>query len=302
MSKEKVPIKIVVPIIVVTWVLSLISALAIVYMMPSLIPIRSEQIGEGLITSDKIADEAIITVKLADGNVTSAKILDGNITAVDIADSSIITVKISDGNVTTNKIADGNVTTNKIADYAIVEIKLADGNVTTAKIKDGDVKAEDLATGSVWSAEIRDGEVRTIDIADYAVTNIKLAANAVPFAYESAIFMDLTTSTTWDELDYMSVTIGLHRTSHLLIMFSCDARNGHSDYAILVRALVGGSPAFPNVARLTPAVVTSQCTYTQIFYRLNVAEGKYTVEMEWKVTGSTGTAYDRTLAVIALPA
>jgi len=105
MSKEKVPIKIVVPIIVVTWVLSLISALAIVYMMPSLIPIRSEQIGEGLITSDKIADEAIITVKLADGNVTSAKILDGNITAVDIADSSVIDVKIADGAVSNPKLA-----------------------------------------------------------------------------------------------------------------------------------------------------------------------------------------------------
>jgi len=125
MSKEKVPIKIVVPIIVVTWVLSLISALAIVYMMPSLIPIRSEQIGEGLITSDKIADEAIITVKLADGNVTSAKILDGNITAVDIEDGSIVTIEVADGAITTDKIADGNVTEADLGDNAVTTDKLA---------------------------------------------------------------------------------------------------------------------------------------------------------------------------------
>lgn len=125
MSKDKVPLKIVVPIIVVTWVLSLISALAIVSIMPSLFPVRTEQIGAGLITSDKIADGAIITLKLADGNVTSAKILNGNITAADLADSSIITVKFADGSVTTAKLADGNVTTDKIADGNVTNTKLA---------------------------------------------------------------------------------------------------------------------------------------------------------------------------------
>jgi len=96
MFKEKIPIKIVVPVIVVTWILSLISTLAIVYIVPSLIPLRSEQIGQGQITSDKIANASIITVKLADGNVTSIKIADGSITAVDIANSSLTYVKLAD--------------------------------------------------------------------------------------------------------------------------------------------------------------------------------------------------------------
>jgi len=66
LSKEKVPLKIVVPLIVVTWILSLISSLAIVYVMPNLIPVRSEQLGEGLITSDKIANKSVTTPKIDD--------------------------------------------------------------------------------------------------------------------------------------------------------------------------------------------------------------------------------------------
>jgi hypothetical protein len=104
LSKEKVPMKVVVPIIVVTWILSLVSALAIVTVMPSLLGIKSE-VGSGSITSSKLADSAVITVKLADKNVTSAKILDGTITALDLADGSIITVKIADGAVTSPKLA-----------------------------------------------------------------------------------------------------------------------------------------------------------------------------------------------------
>jgi hypothetical protein len=117
---KDIPMKIVVPIIVVTWILSLFSALAIVYTVPTLIGV-----GKGAITSDKIADEAVITAKLADGNVTSAKILNGTIIAANLADGSIITVTIVDGAVTTSKIADGNVTTDKIADGNVTNSKLA---------------------------------------------------------------------------------------------------------------------------------------------------------------------------------
>jgi hypothetical protein len=126
---KDVPIKIVVPVIVVTWILSLFSALAIVYSVPGLIGV-----GEGAITWDKIADGAVITAKLADGNVTSAKILNGTIIAVDLANGSIITVTIADGAVTYSKIADGAVTNSKIADGAVTNGKIADGAVTNGKM------------------------------------------------------------------------------------------------------------------------------------------------------------------------
>jgi hypothetical protein len=128
LSKEKVPMKIVVPLIVVTWVLSLISSLAIVSMVPSLLGIKTE-IGSGLITTAKIADSnvtaskisdgAIITAKLADGSVTSAKILDGSVLAQDLANGSIISAKIANGAVTTENLADFSVTALELAAYAI---------------------------------------------------------------------------------------------------------------------------------------------------------------------------------------
>jgi len=112
MTERAIPMKKVVSIIVVTWILSLATTLGVVYVMLGIFP---SGIADGAITTEKIADSAIITTKLANGTVTSAKILDGTITGVDIADGSIITVKV----------ADGAVTTDKIADYAATNLKLA---------------------------------------------------------------------------------------------------------------------------------------------------------------------------------
>lgn len=70
-----------VPMIVVTWIVSLVTTLAVVYVAPNIFPIR--------ITSDNIADSAIITTKLADGNVTTTKIPDYAITNLKLATDSI---------------------------------------------------------------------------------------------------------------------------------------------------------------------------------------------------------------------
>jgi len=118
MTEGKFSIKKATPIIIVTWVLSLLTTLAIAYFTP-LIPIGTNQIGDSAVTTSKIADGTIINVKLADGSVTSAKILNGTITAVDIANGSIITINIADGSITTTKIADEAVTTEKLASAAI---------------------------------------------------------------------------------------------------------------------------------------------------------------------------------------
>jgi len=286
MSDKAFTLKKAVPIIVLTWILSLVSTLAIVYFSPSIF---------SALSAEKIADNAIITTKLADGSVTSAKILEGTITAQDIADGSIITLKIADGAITTAKIADGEVTAAKIADNAIVTVKLADDSVTSEKIADGNVNSGELADGavitskiaggaitttkladsaivtikladgSVTSAKIFDGtitsvdlatgSVTTINIADFAVTNLKLAAGAIPFFYAPSSMVTSTDSTvSWVDMTDMSVTMSLERPSHLLIMFSMIGYNSDSSSRIKILASVGGMTASPGEITLTPYI------------------------------------------------
>jgi len=200
MSEGMISIKKAIPIIVITWVLSLVTTLALVYVSPSIFPpLNTGNISDDAVVADKIADGAIITTKLADGTVTSAKILDGTITATDIADGSIVTLEIADGAITVAKIANGAVTTAKVADSAIITVKLAnesvttekiaegnvttalldDGAVTTAKLADNAVVTIKLADGAVTSAKILDGTITTADLADNAVTSVKIANGAV---------------------------------------------------------------------------------------------------------------------------
>lgn len=200
MSEGGLTLKKTISIIVATWILSLVTTLAVVYVSPNIFPnIFPIGIGDGTITTNKIADSAIITTKLADGTVTSAKILDGTLTAVDIADGSIITVNVADGAVATEKIADGAIVTVKLADDsvtstkildgtiaaadimdgAIVTAKMANGAVITGKIADDAIATIKLADGAVTSAKILDGTVTTVDLATGAVTEIKIAAGAV---------------------------------------------------------------------------------------------------------------------------
>lgn len=315
MSKEKVPMKIVVPLIVVTWVLSLVSSLAIVNVVPGLLGIKTE-IGTGSITSSKLADGAILTVKLANNNVTSAKILDGTITAVDLADGSIITVKVADGAITTSKIAngsvtsakiaDGNVTASKISDGAIVTVKLADGSVTSAKILDGTVIAQDLANSSIITAKIADGAVTTSKIADYAVTNIKLASGAIPFNATNGVSGLSTTSTSFVNMTGMSVKITLPRNSTVVIMFSAEAwaGSGGAFNLMYVRAMVNSTQANPvsdniQFAASGPDYAVS---YAFNFYG-DFTAGTYTVNIQWRSLSSTTSVivYMRSLIVFALP-
>jgi hypothetical protein len=74
MSGMTTSIKKAAPIIVVTWILSLVSTLAVVYVAPNILPLQTTQISDNAVTSEKIADSAVVTTKLADGSVTSAKI------------------------------------------------------------------------------------------------------------------------------------------------------------------------------------------------------------------------------------
>jgi len=303
MSTGTIPFKKVVPIIAVTWILSLVTTLAIVYVVPSIFPTVQTGIGDGAVTTGKIADSAIITTKLADGSVTSAKILDGTITTVDLATLAVAEVQIQNGAVTTAKIGDGAVTIGKIADSAIITTKLADGTVTSAKILDGTVTTLDLATGAVGEVQIKDGAVTTNKIADYAVTNIKLSAHAIPFNSTFATGMVSKTTASWENITGLSVTVTVERNSTLLIMFSTQTAISLPDESIMWRASVNAANALPGSIYLQPpgeGTQWSSVSYT--FYKPDVSAGQYVVYIQWSVSGGTGYVGSRTLFVMALPA
>ena len=305
-----------IPIIVITWILSLVTTLAIVYVAPNIFPIT--------VTTDNIADSAIITTKLANGTVTSAKILDGTLTAEDLSDGSIITVKVADGAVTTAKIADEAVTTGKmddeavttakIANSAIVTIKLADGSVTSAKIVDGTVTAVDLADDSIITAKIADGAVTTAKIADGAVTNLKLASGAIPYNVTHSTTSETTSSTGFVDMPDMAVNITLTRNSTLIIMFSAEAwvtGPDPADYALYVRAMVNTTQAnpvsdyliFTTSSRFSGPGEPAYESHSYTFYNPNVVAGTYPVKIQWRLWSGTtvGHVNERTLTVIALP-
>lgn len=312
MSEGAISIRKAIPIIVVTWILSLVTALAIAYITP-FTPIGTSKIGDGAVTTGKIVDDAIITAKLANGSVTSAKILDGSLTAVDIADGSIITVKVSDSAVTTTKIADGAVATDKIANGAIVTVKLADGSITSAKILDGTVTAIDLADGSIITAKIANGAVTTEKIADGAVTtgkiadgnvtNVKLAAGAIPFNSTYMTNQLAKTTATWENVTGMEVTLTLERNSTLLIMFSTESSITDITGSIQWRAKVNTTNAAPGQVWSQPPNQPGS-KWVSIAYNFiqPVSAGRYSIYIQWYyLPPGTGYVGARTLFVVALP-
>ncbi len=283
------------PVIVIAWILSFLTALALVYMAPALFP---------PLNSGNLRDGAIITSKLPDGSVNSAKILDGTITAVDLANGSVITVAIADGAVTTSKIADGAVATADIADGAVVTIKLADNSVTSAKILDGTITAADLSTGLINMINIDDGAVTTVKLADYAVSSIKLASGAIPFAGVYNSSMVSTTSTTWVDMPDTSVNLTLTRTSTVVMTFCTEAWLGSASGYLNVRAMVNTTQAFPNAGVTTiTRDNTATTSYSFTFYLTGVSAGFYPIKMQWQTpTGTQANVEDRTLTVVAFPA
>lgn len=93
MSEAAIPIKKAIPIIVVTWIISLVTTFAVVSVF--FFPIGTDQIEYGAVTSVNIRPGAITTTKLDDYAVTTDKIADG----------AIVTTKIADGAVTSDKLA-----------------------------------------------------------------------------------------------------------------------------------------------------------------------------------------------------
>jgi hypothetical protein len=285
LTDEKILTKKTVPIIVIAWVLSLFTTLAIVYVAPNIFP---------PLKSDNIADEAILTTKLADGSVTSHKILDGTITAVDLADGSIITVKVANGAITTEKIADKSITTDKIADNAIITIKMADGSVNSAKILDGSVTTVDLANGAVTSMKISDG----------AVTARKLSDNAIPLWTLTTAIPQTIKSTDWIDMQGAAVNIVLERNSKLLVFYSSSF---NSDGVAEMRVMVDSWSCLPYSVYLCQIENPGWAGFavqTFVFHG-HAPAGTHIVKVQWRLfhTLTTfATVGNVCLYVLALPA
>lgn len=95
MSEGAISIKKAIPIIVITWILSLVTTLAVVYVAPNVFPFS--------VKTANIADSAIITVKVADGAVTMDKIADETVTDFKLAPQAIpfVSTYTTDFNTTT---------------------------------------------------------------------------------------------------------------------------------------------------------------------------------------------------------
>jgi hypothetical protein len=298
MSMGAFSLKKAIPIILITWILSLVTTLALVYVSPSIFP---------PLGTANIEDSAIVTVKLSDGTVTSAKIVDGTISAQDLMDGSILTVKVADGAITADKISNSSVTGDKIAEGAIITIKLADNSITSAKILDGAIVGEDLANGAIVNIKVADGAITTSKIADGTVTNAKLAANAIPYSAMYNTTPVSTMSTSFVDIPDTSLEITLGRRSDLIIMFSAEAWVDGAGDSLYARALVGSTVANPNSGSqilLTTAGSSQHGSYAINFYLENVDAGTYTIKMQWSEMLGANFAHvaDRTLNVIALPA
>jgi hypothetical protein len=306
------------PIILITWILGLVTTIALVYVSPSIFPpLGTTNIENEAITSTKIADEAIIAVKLDDGSITSAKILDGTITATDLMDGSILSIKVADGAINSEKMANNSITADKVADGAIVTVKLSDNVVTSAKIVDGTIMAEDIIDGSIVSIKVANGAITTNKIADNAittpkindnaVTNSKLAPNAIPYRSMYNTTLVSTTSTSFVDIPETFLEITLARRSNLIIMFNAEAWVDGAGDALFVRALVDSTVANPNGGSqilFTTASESQHGSYAVNFYLENVEAGTYTVKIQWSEMLGANQAHmaDRTLNVVALPA
>jgi uncharacterized coiled-coil protein SlyX len=126
----------------------------------------------------------------------------------------------------------------------------------------------------------------------------------------------------WIDMQGMSVTVEVNKTSRLFIMFSVSSAycTGGPDETstIYIQAVANSTQAMPGNVSLIPAVQVSSLwnlaahahpirfgAYSFDFYVSPVAAGSYTVKIQWQVSVTsaqcTGTVGPRSLLVMAIP-
>lgn len=124
----------------------------------------------------------------------------------------------------------------------------------------------------------------------------------------------------WDDMENMSLTMNLLRTSHVLILFSAEASidgNDGFDF-IIIRACIDNEPTDQSDINLTPILseelgpfnyhrhyVDGYGSYSFNFYQPSVSAGKHTVKIQWRIFDmaeeAAGWVAHRTLTVLTFP-
>lgn len=165
-----------------------------------------------------------------------------------------------------------------------------------------------LSLFPIKNQQIADGAVTTDKLADEAVTNLILSAYAIPYNSTSNTAQISKSTLTWEDIDGMSVTINLERTSHLIILFSTNSAVDNNDASILWRATIWNGTttvnAQPGDLYMQPGGLKANkyANLSYDWYQPNVNAGSYTIKIQWAVSGGTGWVSIRSLTVIALPA
>ena len=162
------------------------------------LPITTDEIADGAVTSAKIADggveatnlatAAVETSALADQAVTGLKLADQAVDGSKLAAAAVTTAALGNEAVTSAKLAAGSVTAVKLSAQSVITAALADSSVTTGKISAGAIISSLIANGAVGTApsavdttNLANGAVTSDKLADGGVSSAKIADGAVKF-------------------------------------------------------------------------------------------------------------------------
>jgi len=111
-----------------------------------------------------------------------------------------------------------------------------------------------------------------------------------------------TSSTSFEDVPNMTVTITLTRNSTLLVLFSTQALVSDPDEYVYVRAMANGIQLHPTSDYVFLAHHTYWSSHSVVFFG-DFIPGVYNVRIQWRVFQNThqGSVDERTLTVLSLP-
>lgn len=172
---------------------------------------------EGLHVFDGVGDlvidanaVTIDTAHLVDAAVVTAKIANLAVDTEQLAALAVEAAKLAAGSVIAGKIAVGTITAGDgvIANAAIGTALIGNLAVTTALIDNGAILTAKIGNLQVTTAKIKDLAVDTAKINNLAVSTLKIGDNAVTIPVAAFTGADLTLTTSFQDLQSVTVATG----------------------------------------------------------------------------------------------